>query len=272
LGLTIFAIYSIAVVAMGADYVYRRGGGRYLSPFYSPDLKSFGLHLPFTYAFFVIWAPLGLRATCYYYRKAYYRAFFLAPPGCAVAGLQRRRYAGETRFPFVLQNAHRFFFYLAVVVLGFLWFDAVRSFFFRSAGGSYSFGVGLGSLIMVANVVLLSMFTFGCNSFRHLIGGKLDCFTCSPAARTRHRLWLSVCRFWTGPSRYPSQTSSRSPAKDCPGVRCPEACSAAGCPDSPRPGSCLRARRPKTTRQQSPKPSSGAAPSASCTNTLRLER
>jgi hypothetical protein len=193
-GLSLFGIYSIVVAALGSDYVYTRGGARYLSPFYSPDLRSFGLHLPFTYAFFVIWAPLGLRATCYYYRKAYYRAFFLAPPGCAVAGIQRKRYSGETRLPFVLQNLHRFFFYLATIVVGFLWFDAIRSFLFRGSDGSLYFGVGLGSLIMLVNVVLLSMFTFGCNSFRHLVGGRMDCFTCSTSARTRHKLWRGVSR------------------------------------------------------------------------------
>src|SRR5947209_17665659 len=85
-GLTAFGIYSIVVAAMGKDYLYTGGGTRYLSPFYSPDLKSFGLHISFTYAFFVIWVPLGFRLTCYYYRKAYYRAFFVTPPACAVAG------------------------------------------------------------------------------------------------------------------------------------------------------------------------------------------
>jgi len=190
-GLTAFGIYSIVVAAMGSDYLYTKGGARYLSPFYSPDLKSWGLRISFTYAFFVIWVPLGFRLTCYYYRKAYYRAFFLAPPACAVAVAHRHRYRGEASFPFVLLNIHRFFLYLATIVLGFLWYDTVRAFLFRSHG-SLSVGVGVGSLIMLANVILLSLFTFGCNSLRHLIGGRLDCFTCSATARTRHRLWRRV--------------------------------------------------------------------------------
>jgi hypothetical protein len=195
IGLTAFGIYSIVVGVMGDDYQYTRGGARYLSPFYSPDLKSFGLHISFTYAFFVMWVPLGFRLTCYYYRKAYYRAFFLAPPGCAVAGLQRARYKGETKFPFILMNFHRFFMYLVTIVLGFLWFDAVRAFLFKGSDGSLHFGVGLGSLIMLVNVLLLTAFSFGCNSVRHLIGGKLNCFTCSPAARTRYKLWRWVTIF-----------------------------------------------------------------------------
>jgi hypothetical protein len=191
-GLTAFGVYSLVVALMNADYLYTGGGAHYLSPFYSPDLRSWGLHIGFTYAFFVIWVPLGFRLTCYYYRKAYYRAFFLAPPACAVAGPHGRQYRGETKFPYILMNVHRFFVYLATIVLGFLTYDAVRGFLFRTSDGSLEFGVGLGSLVLLTNVVLLGLFTFGCNSVRHLVGGRLDCFTCSARARTRHRVWRGV--------------------------------------------------------------------------------
>jgi hypothetical protein len=185
--LAAFGVYSIVVAAMGSDFLYTGGGAHYLSPFYSPDLRSWGV--PFdTYAFFVMWVPLGLRLTCYYYRKAYYRAFFLAPPACAVHGANRS-YRGERTLPFVLQNLHRYFLYLATVVLGFLWYDAIRAFFFHG-----EVGLGVGTLVMLANVCFLTFFTFGCNSLRHLVGGKLDCFTCSARARTRHRLWRGVNR------------------------------------------------------------------------------
>ena len=193
LGLSAFGVYALVVALLGSDYLYTDGGAHYLSPFYSPDLESLlGVALPFSPAFLVLWVPLGLRLTCYYYRKAYYRAFFLAPPACAVSGPSRRRYRGEASFPYVLQNLHRYFFYLATVVLGFLWYDALRAFLFRTADGSLELGIGLGSLVLLTNVVLLSLFTFGCNSFRHLVGGRLDCFTCSRVARTRHRLWRGV--------------------------------------------------------------------------------
>jgi len=185
-------VYATVAVALGSHYVYTAGGAHYLSPFYSPDLKSMaGLSLPFSYAFLVVWPPLGLRASCYYYRKAYYRAFFLAPPACAVSGPRRRRYRGEAALPFILQNAHRYFLYLATIVLGFLWYDAVRGFFFRGAGGALHVGVGVGSLVLLGNVVFLSLFTFGCNSARHL-AGRTDCFACSLAGRTRHKLWRGI--------------------------------------------------------------------------------
>jgi len=185
-GLAAFGVYSLAVVATGANYHYAGGGADYLSPFYSPNLDSiFGVSLPFSYAFLVLWVPLGLRATCYYYRKAYYRSFFLSPPACAVSGPARGRYRGER----AVQNLHRYFFYLTTIVVGFLWYDAVRSFFFTGSDGSLTFGVGLGSLILLANVIFLSAFTFGCNSLRHLVGGRLDCLSCS---RRRAKAWHGV--------------------------------------------------------------------------------
>jgi hypothetical protein len=191
--LVLFGGYALVVAVQGADYLYTGGGAHYLSPFYSPDLETLlGVELPLSPAFFVLWAPLGLRLTCYYYRKAYYRSFFLAPPACAVSGPRRRAYRGEVGFPYVLQNAHRYFFYAATIVLGFLWYDAGRAFVFTASDGSKELGVGVGTLVLLANVVFLSLFTFGCNSLRHLIGGGLDCFTCSKTARTRHALWRGV--------------------------------------------------------------------------------
>ncbi len=185
LGLAAFGVYAFVVALLGDNYRYTADGADYLSPFYSPDLS--GLDVPFSSAFLVIWVPLAFRATCYYYRKAYYRAYFMAPPACAVRSPRKNRYRGEAALPFILMNAHRYFLFLATVVLGFLWYDAIRAFFFDGA-----FGVGLGSLILLANATLLSLFTFGCNSVRHLVGGKMDCFSCSARARARHRLWKRV--------------------------------------------------------------------------------
>ena len=188
-GLALLGGYALVVVLLGTDYLYTGGGAHYLSPFYSPDLETiFGFDVPFSTALLVVWAPLGLRATCYYYRKTYYRSYFLAPPACAVRGAARPgKYAGESRLPLILQNAHRYFFYVALVVLGFLWYDAIRAFFFDG-----SVGLGLGTLVLVLNASLLTMFTLGCNSLRHMVGGRLDCFSCSARARTRHRLWKGV--------------------------------------------------------------------------------
>ncbi|MGC8551370.1 MAG: succinate dehydrogenase [Phycisphaerae bacterium] len=196
LGLSAFGIYSTWAAWTGNNYLLTAGGADYLSPFYSPDLKSLlGISVPFSYAFLILWVPLGFRASCYYYRKSYYRAFFLDPAACAVGEPKGRKYKGETKFPFILQNFHRYFFYLATVVLLFLWYDAGRAFFFADKLGQLHFGVGVGSIIMLLNVIALSGFSLGCNSLRHLTGGKLDCFSCSAAARTRYKLWGGVTFF-----------------------------------------------------------------------------
>lgn len=154
----------------------------YLSPFDSPWIKS-GIPP----GIFVAWAPLAFRLTCYYYRKAYFRSFFWHPRSCAVNEPQRGKYRGETAFPWILNNLHRYAFYATVVQVAFLWFDAIVAFDF---GGR--FGIGLGTLVMLVNVLLLSGYTFGCHAFRHLAGGELDCFTCSRTARVRWRLWKGV--------------------------------------------------------------------------------
>ena len=54
----------------------------------------------------ILWAPGGFRLTCYYYRGAYYKAFWADPPSCAV-GEPRKSYWGERSFPLILQNVHR---------------------------------------------------------------------------------------------------------------------------------------------------------------------
>ena len=177
LGLATLICYANWAAYQGKDYLV----GNYLSPLYSPLLDIEGL--PFSPAFLILLPPVLFRATCYYYRKAYYRAFFLDPPACAV-GESRRTYRGETAFPFVLQNLHRFFLYLAILFLGFLWYDAIRSFRFDGR-----FGVGVGSLVLTGNVLLLSLYTLSCHTLRHLAGGGVDCFSCSASRRARHGIW-----------------------------------------------------------------------------------
>ena len=157
--------------------------GPYLSPFYSPLIDPHHHWWPWSPAILILGGPLGFRATCYYYRKAYYRAFFLDPPACAV-GEPRHSYRGETKFPFILQNAHRYFLYLSVLFLVFLWRDAIRAFFFDG-----KLGAGVGTLVMLVNVVLLTTYTLSCHSLRHLAGGKLDCFSCATFGKPRYTAW-----------------------------------------------------------------------------------
>jgi hypothetical protein len=160
--------------------------GPYLSPFYSPLIDANHRWWKFSPALIILGGPLGFRATCYYYRKAYYRAFFLDPPACAV-GEPRHSYSGETKFPFLLQNLHRYFLYLAIIFLCFLWKDAISAFFFDG-----QFGIGVGTIVLLVNVCLLSFYTLSCHSLRHLAGGKLDCFSCATFGRPRHSVWSAL--------------------------------------------------------------------------------
>ena len=79
---------------------------------------------PLSPALIILIFPLGFRLTCYYYRKAYYRSFWLCPPACAVAE-PHGTYSGETRLPLILNNIHRYFWYAAVLVALVLTYDAV---------------------------------------------------------------------------------------------------------------------------------------------------
>src|SRR5262249_34176558 len=75
-----FGIYATLRAFEGTYYEW----GPYLSPFYSPLIDPHHRWWPFSPALLILVWPLGFRVTCYYYRKAYYRAFFLDPPACAV--------------------------------------------------------------------------------------------------------------------------------------------------------------------------------------------
>ncbi len=173
-----FGIYATLRAFENAYYEW----GPYLSPFYSPLIKT--SWWPLSPALLILWAPLGFRATCYYYRKAYYRAFFLDPPACSVGESRSHKYRGESGFPLILQNVHRYFLYVALIFLVILWYDAIHAFWFDGR-----FGIGVGSLVLLGNIVLLSLYTFSCHSLRHIVGGNLDCFSCAVAGGPRHAAW-----------------------------------------------------------------------------------
>ena len=195
--LGLFVIYG-AVRTFMNDY-YWVPEYHYLAPFYSPCLSAacvpgashWGQWFPALGPFlpppvFVLPFVLGFRLTCYYYRKAYYRSFWAAPPACAVTE-PHSYYTGETRFPLKLQNVHRYFFYAALLVAAVLTYDTAIA--FRGADGG--FGAGLGTLLMVINVVLLWAYTLSCHSCRHLVGGRINHFSRHPV-----RYWLWTKATW----------------------------------------------------------------------------
>ena len=207
LGLGAFIIYSTWAAFQNAHYY----ATPYLSPFYSPCISANCEHITvqlvgrwwtWSPAFLILWAPGIFRLTCYYYRKAYYRSFWWAPPACAVPDA-RRGYDGETSFPLIFQNIHRYTFYLALLFIFILTWDAIVAFRFPDG-----FGVGVGTLVLWINAVLLGLYTFSCHSCRHLCGGHLDVFSEAPsrygiwrrvsALNERHPLFAWLSLFWVG--------------------------------------------------------------------------
>ena len=191
LGFTTFIVYSTWAAFQGDHYRF----GEYLSPFYSPEIFGDPEHawfggkpawwpawMPFSAALLILWAPGGFRFTCYYYRGAYYKAFWADPPSCAV-GEPRNSYRGEASFPLIFQNIHRYFLYLALLFIVVLAYDAWRAFWFAGPDGQEHFGIGVGTLVLTANVLLLSSYTLGCHSMRHLIGGRIDNLSGSPTCK-----------------------------------------------------------------------------------------
>jgi hypothetical protein len=213
LGLSIFIVYATWAAFQGNNYRF----GPYLSPFYSPELLGEPAHawfgdwprwwpsvLPASAALLILWAPAGFRLTCYYYRGAYYKAFWADPPSCTV-GEPRKSYRGERSFPLVLQNVHRYFLYLALLFLIILGLDVWRAFWFISPStGRAQLGLGVGTVVLALNVILLTGYTFSCHSLRHLVGGRLDevskspvrskAYDCANCLNRRHMLfaWASL--------------------------------------------------------------------------------
>ena len=200
-GFLAFVIYTTWRALSGVDFHVEN----YLSPFYSPLLFSSPLGEGFGHSWFGAWPkiipawvppspaifilmfPLSFRLTCYYYRKFYYRSFFLTPPACAVQGIPRKNYKGETGL-LVIQNLHRQTLYIAILYICVLYYDGFVSLFRNGQPG-----IGIGSIILILNPTLLAFYTFGCHAFRHLIGGKEDCFSCpSGNEKMKYKVWKKV--------------------------------------------------------------------------------
>lgn len=181
--LMVFSLYAAWRAIGGVNFEW----GPYISPFYSPKVEEWFPFLsgfPFSPAFLTIWIPIGFRGTCYFFRRAYYRAFFMDPPACAVGEPRATCYSGESGL-FIFQNIHRYFFYLAAFITIFHLWHGFISFNFNGR-----FGIGVGSIVMAVDAVLLALYVYSCHSWRHLLAGKLDCFSCGHWNALRHGLWV----------------------------------------------------------------------------------
>jgi hypothetical protein len=193
--LTSFVVYSTWAAFQNRNYFVGAAAHRDLiSPFYSPCLTgscvpgshpSFGLSWwTISPALLILIVPLGFRLTCYYYRKAYYRGFWQSPPGCGIADAHGS-YSGESRFPLILQNAHRYFFFLGLVLNVILTIDAVVSYSEPGLG----IGVSVGSLVLTVNAILLWSYSLSCHACRHLCGGNVNRMSAHPI---RAKIWKTL--------------------------------------------------------------------------------
>ncbi len=67
---------------------------------------------------------------------------------------------GEKTFPLILQNVHRYFAYIACLFLLVLSYDVWLALWFTNpTTGQTEFGIGVGTLVLAVNVVLLSAAT-----------------------------------------------------------------------------------------------------------------
>jgi hypothetical protein len=199
LGFAAFLIYGLVRASWQSAYYVEEY--HYLTPFYSPCISASCVpgssHLGVWLPEFPPLVPLAIitlpflllfRLTCYYYRKAYYRAYWLSPPACAVPD-GHQAYSGETRFPLVFQNIHRYAFYAAVIISLINTYDAAVA-----MSSPKGFGFGLGNVILWANVIMLWAYTLSCHSCRHIVGGRLKHFSQHPL---RYRFWTFVSKLNT---------------------------------------------------------------------------
>ena len=146
----------------------------YIDPFYSPTIL-------------IVPLPGAFRLTCYAYRKDYHRHLFKHPLGCSNADRGEstgRHYSGERNAVFQLENFHRYFMYAGIAILPFFYFDFLHSLVYTG-----SFELRLGSLVLLANAVLLTAWTLSCHAFRHVVGGNVDCFSCVAAGGLRKAVY-----------------------------------------------------------------------------------
>ncbi len=248
LGLSAFIIYANWAAFQASNYEH----GAYLSPMYSPLLfeaptqaaikaETLGADAHMSHhswfgawpsalqpswvpgwmlspALIILIFPAGFRLTCYYYRGAYYKAFWADPINCAV-GEPRNSFRGENFWPLLIQNIHRYFFYAAAVYIFILAYDAWVALWHAPAGtnlsyneaaatGQLEFGLGVGTLVLTLNVILLGGYTFGCHCARHFAGGKHDhlskvptgkkAYECVSCLNRNHMKWAWTSLIWVG--------------------------------------------------------------------------
>ncbi|MGP6220168.1 succinate dehydrogenase [Caldiplasma sukawensis] len=197
-----FVLLALIAIYLMTTFAVTKPVDGLTDPFYSPTI----LVLPLV---------AGFRATCYAYRKDYHRHLFRHPVACGVVNFNRgkkdlpgeklgRKYFGETGI-FRIENLHRWFWYTAVAILPFFYYDIYVAL-------SYQGTLTLGGLLLILNTLWVTLYTFSCHFFRHVTGGNVDCYSCPVNKRSfrrgffrgvsrlneghEHLAWLSLASFF----------------------------------------------------------------------------
>jgi hypothetical protein len=89
---------------------------------------------------------------------------------------------------------------VALVFIALLTWDVWLALWFTDpATGQVRFGVGVGTVVLAVNVVLLTCYTWGCHVLRHVVGGRKNevskspvcdyAYACVSNLNGRHQLW-----------------------------------------------------------------------------------
>ena len=190
--LVVFVIYALWAAALDSTYFYKEiGNTRFVSPLYNPEVHLSWWPENLSPGLIFIWIPIGFRATCYYARKVYYRSLFWKPPGCAVSAARplAGKYHGETAFPFILNNIHRYFFYLAFILATLHVIEFIRIVF---EGGFTTLEGGIAAGILGLDALFLAMYVLSCHACKHIVGGGMNTSTGSGLTRFRFSSWKFV--------------------------------------------------------------------------------
>ena len=190
LGLSAFIVYATWAAFQGDHYTY---GPLPVAVLFAGPLRRFAARLVrrprrggrrgcrTRRRFLILWAPAGLPAHLLLLPRRVLQGVLGRPAqlrrGRTAQGLHRREQLAAPHpehpplFPVRRGAVHRD-----------ARLDAIRAFWFADG-----FGIGIGTLILCANAILLGGYTFGCHSLRHIIGGRNDCLTESPTCHALYK-------------------------------------------------------------------------------------
>jgi len=163
--------------------------GPYLSPFYSPLIDASHHWWHYSPALLILAFSARVPHDLLLLPQSVLPSVLSGSSGLRRGRAGASQLSRRNQIPFHPAKSTSLFLYGAIVFLGFLWYDAIRAFWFPGFDQKLHFGIGVGTLVLLVNIVLLTLYLLSCHSLRHLIGGKMDCFSCTTFNLKRHGAW-----------------------------------------------------------------------------------